>query len=68
MKAAIGNKVFYKLGFDGAACERLGTLNVIERARLVAELDRLAQVAQVRAEVKMRVKGQEGQRVNDSID
>ncbi len=41
MKAAIGNNVIYKLGFDGAACERLQALSDVELDVLVTELKRV---------------------------
>ena len=50
MKAAIGNNVIYKLGFDGAACERLQALSDVELDVLVTELKRVrAAREQVRA-------------------
>ena len=39
--AAIGNSVIYKLGFDGAACERLQALSDVELDVLVTELKRV---------------------------
>ena len=38
---AIGNNVIYKLGFDGAACERLQALSDVELDVLVTELKRV---------------------------
>ena len=55
MKAAIGNNVIYKLGFDGAACERLQALSDVELDVLVTELKRVraARVAAAARELQL---------------
>ena len=49
---SVGNKVLYKLGFDGAACARLQSLTRQELGLLVTELERLAPVVDMTERIR----------------
>ena len=49
---SVGNKVLYKLGFDGTACARLQSLTRQELGLLVTELERLAPVVDMTARIR----------------